>query len=229
MNYCIKELNDDIKPRERLIKYGASYLSDSELIAIILRCGTKDMNAIDLATKLLTDVDGISNLSNMSVNNLSKIRGIGKVKAITLIAALELGKRSLKINDDKIKIINGKVVYDLLKYDFINCYQEKFIALYLDTKKNLINKEIIFIGSVSESTIHPREIFKGAIKYSASCIIIVHNHPTGDSMPSNVDIEVTNKLYKIGELISIPIIDHIIIGHNNFYSFFNKERIDIDE
>ena len=229
MNYCIKELNDDLKPRERLKRYGVSYLSDSELLAIILRCGTKNNNVINLATQILNDIGGLNNISNISINSLSKIKGIGEVKAITLLAAVELGKRSLKVNSEKIKIINGYIVYDLLKYDYINVYQEKFIALFLDTKKNLIGKEVIFIGTINESTIHPREIFKSAIKACASSIIIVHNHPTGDSTPSNADIEITNKLMDIGKLLGILVIDHIIIGINNFYSFYSKERIDIDE
>lgn len=229
MNYCVKELNDELKPRERLKKYGVSYLSDAELLAIILRCGTKDMNVINLAMSLLNEVNGLNNLSNVSITSLSKIKGIGEVKAITILAALELGKRSLKVNKKKIKVVNGYIIYDLLKYDFINVYQEKFIALYLDTKKNLITQELLFMGTISESTIHPREIFKNAIKNSAAFIIVVHNHPTGDSMPSHADIEITNKLFEIGKLVGIPVIDHIIIGYNNFYSFYSKERIDINE
>ena len=229
MNYNIKELNNELKPRERLKKYGVSYLSDNELLAIILRCGTKNNNVINLSTQILNEINGINNLSNISINALSKIKGIGEVKAITIIAAIELGKRCLKQNNKKIKIINSNMVYDLLKYDFINVYQEKFVVLFLDTKKNLISDEIIFIGTISESNIHPREIFKRAINNCSSSIILVHNHPTGDATPSKADIDITNRLIEVGKLVGIPVIDHIIIGYHNYYSFYSKERIDIDE
>ncbi len=229
MKYSIKNLNKNIRPRERLKKYGASYLCDDELLAIILRTGSKEYNAKELASVIINNINGINNLSNTTLKELSSIKGIGEVKAITLLAALELGKRCLKKDISKIKIDNNLIVYDLFKYDFVNCYQEKFIALFLDNKCNLITYEVIFIGTISNSSVHPREIFKLAFKNSASQIIIVHNHPSGDSNPSNADINVTDKLYEIGKLMSIPIIDHIIIGYNNFYSFYEKRKIEIYE
>ena len=229
MNYRIKELNDELKPRERLKKYGVNGLSDGELLAIILRCGTKNMNVLELSNKILTDYNGITNLSNISLNTLSKIKGIGEAKAISILASLELGKRSLKINKDKIIINNSKVIYDLFKYDYINVFQEYFTVLFLDTKKNLITKELLYVGTISSAIVHPREVFKSAMKHSASYIILIHNHPSGDSTPSNADIDLTKKIKESGDIIGIPLIDHIIIGHNNYYSFYDKERIDIDE
>ena len=229
MTYKIKELDENIRPRERLLKYGVSSLSNDELLAIILRTGTKDLNAKDLANNILNKVKSINNLSNISLQELSSIKGIGKVKAITLIASLELGKRCLTKDVSKIKIDNNKIIYDLFKYEFINCYQEKFIALFLDIKNNLIDYNVIFMGTVSSSIIHPREIFKLAFKYSASSIIIVHNHPSGDSNPSNEDIIITDKLFEIGKIMSIPILDHVIIGYKNYYSFYDKRKIDIYE
>ena len=229
MNYKIKELNDELKPRERLKKYGVDSLSDVELLAIILRCGTKNMNVLDLSNKILNDYNGINNLSNISLNALSKIKGIGEAKAISILACLELGKRSLKINKDKININNGKVVYDLFKYDYINIYQEHFVILFLDVKKNLITKELLYVGTISNAIVHPREVFKSAIKNNASYIILLHNHPSGDSTPSNADINLTKIIKEAGNIIGIPLIDHIIIGYNNYYSFYDKERIDIDE
>ena len=223
----IKELNEENRPRERLKKYGPSILSDEELLAIILRCGNKEQNAKELANEILIQLNGLNNFYNTSLNNLIKIKGVGEAKAITVLAALELGKRALKQTTNKIKINNNKIVYDLYKYDFINCYQEHFVALFLDTKKNLITSETIFKGTVSSSNIHPREIFKAALKNSASSIIVLHNHPTGDSTPSKADIEVTQKLAQIGELMSIPLIDHIIIGNNNYYSFYDSKKIEV--
>lgn len=229
MNYTIKELELNSRPRERLKKYGPDVLADEELLAILLRTGTKEANAKILAQNILKNIDGITNFNTTSLNELSKIKGIGEVKAITILAALELGKRALKINNNHIKILSNKCVYDLFKYDFINVYQEKFIALFLDIKNNLITYETIFIGTLSNATIHPREIFKAAIKNSASKIIIMHNHPTGNSNPSNADINLTKKLTEIGELMSIPIIDHIIIGYHNYYSFMENKRTDLNE
>ncbi len=229
MNYTIKELELSSRPRERLKKYGSNVLSDEELIAILLRTGTKDNNAKSLAESILQKVGGVTNFNTTSLNDLSKIKGVGEVKAITILAALELGKRALKLNSNHIKIMSNKSVYDLFKYDFINVFQEKFIALFLDIKNNLITYETIFIGTLSNAPIHPREIFKAAIKNSASKIIILHNHPTGNSEPSNADINLTKKLTEIGELMGIPIIDHIIIGYHNYYSFIENKRTDINE
>ena len=229
MNYTIKELEVNSRPRERQKKYGPDVLADEELLAILLRTGTKEINAKTLAQNILKNINGITNFNTTSLNELAKIKGIGEVKAITILAALELGKRALKINNNHIKILSNKCVYDLFKYDFINVYQEKFIALFLDIKNNLITYETIFIGTLSNATIHPREIFKAAIKNSASKIIIMHNHPTGNSNPSTADINLTKKLTEIGELMSIPIIDHIIIGYHNYYSFMENKRTDLNE
>lgn len=229
MKYLIKELDEENRPRERLKKYGASALSDDELLAIVIRTGSRELNAKDLAMKVLLKIDGVNNFNNSSLNDLAGIKGVGEVKAITILAAIELGKRTLKHNNLKIKINNNRVVYDLFKYDFINVYQEKFLAIFLDIKKNLITSEVIFVGTVSEAKIHPREIFKSAIKNSASAIIVVHNHPTGDSNPSQADEELTNKLMAAGKLLNIPILDHIIIGFNNYYSFLDRKRFDYNE
>ena len=225
----IKELDKDSRPRERLIKYGVEALSDIELIAIILRSGSREYNAKELANKILLSVGGINNLYRTTYNELINIKGIKDAKAISLLASIELGKRVLKKNIKDIKINTSEKVYNLLKYDLINCYQEKFIALFLDTKKNLITSKVIFVGTLSISTIHPREIFKEAIINSASSIIVVHNHPSGDSTPSEQDALLTSSLFEIGKLIKIPVIDHIIIGYNNYYSFYEKERIDIND
>jgi DNA repair protein RadC len=225
----IKSLALATRPRERLKNDGVAALSDDELIAIILRTGTKDFNAKELANKILIKINGINQFNNTSLTDLASIKGVGEVKAITLLAAIELGKRSLKISNNHLKINSDRIVYDLFKYDFINVYQEKFMALFLDTKKNLITSEIIFMGTVSSSTIHPREIFKTAMKNSASAIIVIHNHPTGDSTPSLADQNLTKNLINIGKIMGIPIIDHIIIGYHNYYSFLEAKRIDLDE
>ena len=229
MSVLIKDLDMNLRPRERLKRYGVSSLGDDELLAILLRCGTKSMSVKDLSVEIVNKFEKINNLENATLEELTSIKGIKEAKAITILAAIELGKRVLRKEGNNIVINNNRIVYDLLKYDFINSYQESFVVLFLDTKNKLIKKEEIFKGTISSSTIHPREIFKLAVKHSAYSIIVVHNHPSGNSMPSQADIELTDKLMESGKLLGIPIIDHIIIGYNNFYSFYDKKRIDIND
>ena len=222
----IKEMQKEDRPRERLIKYGASSLSNEELIAIILRTGTKGESVKELSNKLLKLFENISYLKDLDINMITKIKGIGKVKAIELISALELGKRVYKeeiYTNNKIR--RGEDVYNLLKNSIKNTNQEHFFAIYLDTKKNILGVKLLFIGTVNMSTVHPREIFKYAYLYSASYIICAHNHPTGDTTPSDVDISLTKTLIEIGKLQKIPIIDHIIIGNNNYLSFYEEELV----
>ena len=229
MSVLIKDLDMNLRPRERLKKYGVSSLGDDELLAILLRCGTKSISVKDLSIEIVNKFEKINNLENATLEELTSIKGIKEAKAITILAAIELGKRVLRKEGNNIFINNNRIVYDLLKYDFINSYQESFVVLFLDTKNKLIKKEEIFKGTISSSTIHPREIFKLAVKHSAYSIIVVHNHPSGNSMPSQADVELTDKLMESGKLLGIPIIDHIIIGYNNFYSFYDKKRVDIND
>ena len=229
MKTTIKELESKLRPRERLKDVGVSSLGDDELLAILISTGSKELSCKDLAINLIQKLGKLNNLENATLKELTSIKGIGEAKAITIMAAIELGKRVLKKDTTNIKINNAQIVYDLFKYDFINCYQEKFIAIYLDNKKQLIEAKVLFVGTVSEASIHPREIFKYAFKLSASSIIVLHNHPTGNSNPSKADINLTNKLIRAGEIINIPILDHIIIGYNNYYNFRDNQRIDINE
>lgn len=174
-----------------------------------------------LASNILSEIKSINDLKNISLNKLIKINGIGKVKAIELLASLELGKRVYYVNEKKkIKLNSSKKIFDYFKDFFIDEKQENFYAVYLDTKSNLISYNLLFKGTINSSTIHPREIFKHAFLESAYSIIVIHNHPSGDSYPSKQDNEVTDKLFNIGELMSIPVIDHIIIGNNEYFSFY---------
>ena len=225
----IKDMDINIRPRERLKKIGVSSLANDELLAIILRCGTKSKNVKELSLDIINKIGNINNLENATLEELKSINGVGEAKAISLLAAIELGKRVLKKDISSVVINNNRIVYDLLKYDFVNAYQEKFLALFLDTKNKLIAIEELFKGTISESTIHPREIFKLATKHSAYSIVVVHNHPSGNSNPSKADIELTSKLMECGKLLSIPVIDHVIIGYNNYYSFYEKRKVDVYE
>ena len=225
----MKDVSIELRPRERLKKCGVKSLASDELLAIILRTGTKENNVKELASNVLNNYDNINMLENTSIEELVSINGIGESKATSILAAIEFGKRVLTKDNSLIVINNNLIVYDLYKYEFVNAYQENFIVLLLDNKNRLIKSKTIFIGTLSSANVHPREIFKIATLYSASKIIIVHNHPTGDSTPSIADIEITKRLMQIGELIAIPIIDHIIIGNKNFYSFYDEKKVIVND
>ena len=223
MNYLIKDLPNLEKPREKLKKYGVENLTDEDLIAIVLRCGTKNTSVKDLAIEIKNEY---SNLNDITINNLKKINGVGEVKAITLIAALELGKRSINIVDENnIKFNKAQIIYDYFKNKVINLKQENLIAIFLDNKIRMINYKVIFIGTINNSISHPREIFKEAMNNSAVYVILIHNHPSGDSNPSVADKKFTLQIYKTSKIVGIPLLDHIIIGKNNYYSFYDNGEL----
>ena len=221
----IKDIPLEERPRERFLKYGVENLSNNELISIILNNGTKNMSVKELSDNILFKMNDISELKYMSLNKLKKIKGIGEVKAIKLLSSIELGKRVYyEKNLPKIKMNSADKIYEYMKIEMKDKKQEYFYALYLDSKKNLIDKKLLFIGTINKSVVHPREIFKHAYLLSAASIICVHNHPSGDVSPSIEDINFTKSLVEIGKLQGINIVDHIIIG-NNYYSFFENGNI----
>lgn len=224
----IKEMMDEEKPRERLLKYGVKNLSNEELISIILRTGTKNISVKELSNQILLKLNNLSDLNNITIHDLISIKGLKEVKAITLISAIELGKRVNGSNVIKPKIVinTSNVAYEVFK-DLINIKnQEQFLAVYLDTKKRLISYEILFKGTVDYSLIHPRDVFREAYKVSASSIIIMHNHPSGEIIPSKDDLEITKNLVQISKTMGIPIIDHLIIGNNKYFSFLEHDKLD---
>jgi len=224
MSNLIKDLPQTEKPRERFLEYGAKKMSDEELIAILLRTGTKSQSAKTLATSIICEAKGIKNLSEIGINRLSKIKGIGTTKAITLLAAIELGNRIYAIKPKyHSKINSADVVYQLFHEELKNSKQEQLIVLILDNKNKLLSAKTVFIGTINSSIVHPREIFKSAISESASGLILVHNHPSGDSTPSLKDDMFTIEMQKASTFLEIPLIDHIIIGHNNYYSYKEKK------
>ena len=219
----IKDIKKEERPRERLIQYGVESLSNEELLSIILKTGTKDYSVKTLAKLVLKEINDISSLKDMTINKLMSIKGIGKVKAIEILAALELGKRVyyLKKNNDII-LNNTTKVFEYFRYMLMYERQENFIAVYLDTKSRIISYKILFKGTLNTSCVHPREIFKYAFLESAYSIIVIHNHPSGEVDPSIQDIELTNKLFEISMVMGIPIIDHIIVGKEKYYSFYEN-------
>ncbi len=227
-NIMIKNIPESERPRERAIKYGVESLSNEELLSIILKTGTKNCSVKNLSSLILSNIKDIKELKNITINYLTKINGIGKVKAIEILSSLELGKRVYYIQDkENVKLNNSKKIYEYFKDLFTYEDQENFYAIYLDTKSKLISYKLLFKGTLNTSCVHPREIFKYAVLESAASIIVMHNHPSGDATPSREDEELTYKLFEIGSTMAIPVVDHIVFGNNNYFSFYeyiNKEK-----
>ena len=222
----IKDIIKEERPRETLLKKGESYLSDSELLAILINNGTRDKSAITLAREIIETSDGIRNLSNITVVELSKIKGIGLAKACRIISALELGRRvSVASEMQKFKISSpqdiGNVYMEELRYK----KKEIFRVVLLNTKNVIIGSKDISEGSLNASIVHPREVFLEAIKKSANKMILMHNHPSGDPTPSSEDINITKRLISAGQIVGIEILDHVIIGDGSFYSFKENGQI----
>ena len=215
------------KPRERLIKYGVENLSNEELIMILLGSGTKKKSIKEVANNLLEQINDIHDLKNYNINALTKLEGIGKVKALTIIAALELGRRVYEnVSDEElITCTNPDNIVAYFNYLFQDLKQEVFYVIYLDNKKKYLAKKMLFKGSINTSIVHPREIFKEAYLLSASFIICLHNHPSGDPLPSYEDNEITKRIQDLGVLHGINLVDHIIIGNNCYYSFYKDGKL----
>ena len=224
MKLRIKDIEAADRPRERLINNGVEVLSNEELLAIILKTGNKENSAKELASILIKELEGIKNLNNINYERLKKIKGIGTAKACELLASIELGKRINREISSLNNIILNKTskVYEYYKDVLGNKQQEHFYCVYLDNKKRVIRDKLLFIGTLNYSIVHPREVFKSAYLLSASSIIVVHNHPTGNVIPSKQDLDLTNNLIAVGNILGIKVVDHVIIGKNNYYSFIEN-------
>lgn len=221
----IKDIPLSERPRERAKEVGTSNLTNRELLSIILKTGTKSRNVSDLSLEVLRKYDLID-FKELTINDLIKINGIGEVKALELLAAIELGKRIfLKESKKLTKLDNPKQIWEASKYLFDGLKQEYFYCFYFNNKQELISKKLIFMGTINQATTHTREIFKEAYKTSASSIVCLHNHPSNDPTPSKADILFTEKLMRTGSIQGIPVIDHIIVGQNFYYSFYEHNNI----
>lgn len=222
----IKDMPASERPRERLIKYGASNLSNEDLVSIIIKTGCLGYSVRDIALIVIKRLENISELPELNMNYLKGIKGLGDVKIIELLASIELGKRvylnSHKVNS--LKYNNPYLVYQDNLSLFRGKKQEYFYCLYLDNKNRLIERKLLFMGTVNRSIVHPREIFKEAYLLSSSGLICMHNHPSGEILPSNEDIELTKSLVEIGKIQGINVLDHLIISDNAYYSF-NEEGL----
>ena len=208
----IREMPQDERPREKLLARGANALTDSELIAILLRTGVQGTNVVQVAGELLQRFRTLSDLSRCTVEEIKGIRGIGPAKAIELVAAFNLGHRIAHERITREKIDSPELVYELLGSEMRSLHKESLRVLLLDTRYRLLRIEAISLGSVNESIAHPREVFRPAIISSAYGVIVVHNHPSGDPTPSQSDHSLTRRLAEAAELLQIKLLDHIVIG-----------------
>ncbi|MBP9715744.1 MAG: DNA repair protein RadC [Candidatus Pacebacteria bacterium] len=217
----LKQLQKVDLPREKLAKYGVDKLKDYELLALLLGSGIKGLNVLELSKRILILVkkDGIGNIT---LKNLLEIKGLGKAKASQVLSALELSKR---LNtENQIEILSSLDVWNFCS-DIRSTKREHFIAFYLDTQNRLIERQIISIGTLNASLVHPREVFEPALTLHASSILIAHNHPSGELNPSADDIEVTRRLVQSGKIIGVEIVDHIIVTKNSYLSFQQKNLL----
>ncbi|MFC5402090.1 RadC family protein [Cohnella soli] len=215
----LREFPAEERPRERMQKNGAESLSHAELLAILLRTGSSKESALHLAQRILNDVGGLRRLAECKWEELTHIHGIGPAKALQLQASLELGRRAARSRlPEAAKITCPQDAADLLMEELRHHREEHFVCLFLDTKNQVIGRQTLSIGSLNASIVHPREVFKAAIRRSSASIVCAHNHPSGDPTPSPEDIQLTRRLGEAGKLLGIELLDHLVIGDNRFIS-----------
>ncbi len=217
----LKFLAEDDRPREKFLLKGRAALSDSELLAIILGSGNQEDTAVELARKILASVNNNwQDLSKLSVKDLMKFKGIGEAKAIAVATALEIGRRKAAQDiPEKTAVVGTKEAYKILLPYLSDLRTEEFWALFLNQKNNLVYKAQISRGGIASTLVDVRVLFKLALEHMAVSIIVAHNHPTGNLKPSEADIKLTNNIKKAGEILNITLLDHLIIGEQDFFSF----------
>jgi DNA repair protein RadC len=222
-NPTIKDMPEDLRPRERLARAGESALSTAELLAIILRTGVGGENVLAMATRLLSRFGGLAGLARASFVELEAERGLGQAKTAQLKAALELGRRMLlAAPEDRFVVRSPADVSQLLMAEMSHLAQEHFQALHLDTRNRVLGSQTVYIGSLNASYIRVAEVFREAVKRNCAAMIVAHNHPSGDPTPSPEDVEVTRELVAAGKLLDIELLDHLVIGQQRFVSL--RER-----
>lgn len=224
-NYTIKDMPEDERPRERLERHGASALSNSELLAILLRTGTKNHSAIDIANSILND-KGLPYLEQAEIAEMKSFHGLGSAKATQIKAAIELGRRVSAFRTTRPQIKMPSDVWDLLKDEMQYLVKEEFRILILNTKNIVLGQETISVGTTNASLAVPREIFQKALTYkTVTAIILVHNHPSGDPDPSPEDLAITKRIVESGKIIGMDVLDHVIIGLGSYSSFKEKSLL----
>lgn len=220
----IRSWAEDDRPREKLLLKGKAALSDAELIAILIGSGSTNETAVDLSKRILRDLNNqLSELAKLSVKDLTKFKGIGEAKAISIIAALELGRRRKDSEPKKrVKITDSRSAFDELYPHLGDLNHEEFWVLFLNRANQVIGKQNISKGGVSGTVVDPKVVFKSAVQFPASAIILGHNHPSGNLKPSQADHQLTRKLKEAGKALDIPVLDHLIIGERDYFSFVDE-------
>lgn len=219
----IRHMPANERPMERLLEYGPEALSSAELIAVIIRCGRPGHSAVDVAGKLLSEYGSPRKLATATTIELATIPGIGQVRAAQIQAAIELGRRVLLSDgEQKMGISKPQDAADMLMPAMRYLEREEFRALFLDTRNKVMDVVTISVGTLNSSIVHPREVFRAAIRSGSAAMIVAHNHPSGDPAPSPEDIAITRRLCRVGTLVGIEVLDHIIIGDNVYVSFREK-------
>ena len=224
--YSISFQEDSLLPRARLTKEGVEALSNQELLAILLRTGTRQASVFEIAQKVLSNLSSLTDLKKMTLQELQSLSGIGRVKAIELQAMIELGHRIHKHETLEMEsIISSQKLAKKMQQDLGHKKQEHLVALYLNTQNQIIHQQTIFIGSATRSIAEPREILHYAIKHMATSLILVHNHPSGAVVPSRNDDQVTKLVKEACELMGIVLLDHLIVSHSSYFSY--REKTDL--
>ena len=229
-NKGINKWPEDERPRERLTKLGASGMSDAQLLAIILRTGSSDKSAVGLARELLFCFGTLKEIEGAASAEFSDIKGIGPAKTAQLKAAFELGRRLLRsginVSEKSPFFKNSRAVFEYFRPLFYGLKKEKFLCALLDTKNRVFKENIVSEGTLTSSPVHPREVFRDAIKEAAASVLFVHNHPSGDPSPSRDDINITKRLVETGNVVGIKVLDHLIISDNQYLSLMEKGYMD---
>lgn len=221
----IKQWAEEDKPREKLLLKGKASLTNAELIGILIGSGTREHTAIDLAKMILeTNNNDLNQIARLSVQDLKQYKGIGDAKAINIVSALELGRRRPAI-ENRIKITSSNDVYEVMKAELSDLSHEEFWLLLLNRANKIIKKQSISQGGVSGTVADPKLIFNHALNHLASSVILVHNHPSGNTKPSEADKRLTRQLFEAGKLLEIAVLDHVIFTDNNYFSFADENLL----
>ena len=221
----IKEMVEDQRPREKALRYGIDSLSDIDLLALLISSGTKNHTVFDIAQDLLTQSKGLSRLFDMHIQEFMEIQGIREAKALQIVGSIELCKRALQVKTYQTTIQCPEDVVRWFEMEFGTKKQEHFVAVYLNTKGKIITHRVLFVGSLNESVVHPRDVFKEAFLQNANSVLFVHNHPSNDVTPSREDHLCTQQLLDVAQVMGIQVLDHIIVGKNCWYSFKQHEEL----
>ncbi|MEW6636226.1 MAG: DNA repair protein RadC [Actinomycetota bacterium] len=215
--YTIKQLPPELRPRERMLSEGPEALSDAELLGILFGHGTREKTAVELATEIISENGNLYGLHGVTVHDLVGIHGVGEAKACIVLAAVEFGKRLGRVRNPGRPVISSPADVDgLLRGRIANSDRENFVVVLLNTKNEVLEAPLISVGTLSSSLVHPREVFKPAIRASAASVILAHNHPSGRTEPSREDREVTKSLVDASRIIGIEVLDHVILGREYF-------------